>query len=186
AAKTAAAEQISLEVIDLRSLSPLDMDTVMASVRKTHRAVVVHEAPVFCGFGAEVAARISHDAFDLLEAPVARIGGLTVPYPPARPGESVAVGEPLVTITAAEAAQAEATPGTLVGYGPGAPESGIRRKARSAPAAAESSGDVRAAPFVRQLAKDMGLDLAQVTGSGPGGRITRADVEAAASSPAGA
>src|SRR2546429_618962 len=104
----------------------------------------------------------------------------------ARPGESVAVGEPLVTITPAEATQAEATPGTLVGYGPGAPESGIRRKARSAPAATESSGDVRAAPFVRQLAKDMGVDLAQLTGSGPGGRITRADVEAAASSPAAA
>jgi len=84
AANTAAQEQISLEVIDLRSLSPLDMDTVMASVRKTHRAVVVHEAPVFCGFGAEVAARISHDAFDLLEAPVGRVGGLNVPYPPAR------------------------------------------------------------------------------------------------------
>ena len=104
----------------------------------------------------------------------------------ARPGESVAVGEPLVTITPAEASQAEATPGTLVGYGPGAPESGIRRKARSAPAAAEGSGDVRAAPFVRQLAKDMGVELAQVTGSGPGGRITRADVEAAASSPSAA
>jgi len=84
AAKAASQEQISLEVIDLRSLSPLDMDTVMASVRKTHRAVVVHEAPVFCGFGAEVAARISHDAFDLLEAPVGRVGGLNVPYPPAR------------------------------------------------------------------------------------------------------
>ena len=102
----------------------------------------------------------------------------------AKPGESVAVGEALVTITAGEPAQAEATPGTLVGYGPGAPESGIRRKARSAPAAAESSGDVRAAPFVRQLAKEMGVDLAQLSGSGPGGRITRADVEAAASSPA--
>src|SRR5438309_409548 len=84
AAKAASQEQISLEVIDLRSLSPLDMDTVMASVRKTHRALVVHEAPVFCGFGAEVAARISHDAFDLLEAPVGRVGGLNVPYPPAR------------------------------------------------------------------------------------------------------
>jgi pyruvate dehydrogenase E2 component (dihydrolipoamide acetyltransferase) len=102
----------------------------------------------------------------------------------AQPGQSVAVGAPLVTITAAAATQAEATPGTLVGYGPGAPESGIRRKARTAPVATESSGDVRAAPFVRQLAKEMGVDLAQVTGSGPGGRITRADVEAAASSPA--
>src|SRR6202035_3603651 len=80
--------------------------------------------------------------------------------------------------------QAETTPGTLVGYGPGAPESGIRRKARTAPPVAESGSNVRAAPFVRQLAKEMGVDLAQVTGSGPGGRITRADVEAAATSPA--
>jgi pyruvate dehydrogenase E2 component (dihydrolipoamide acetyltransferase) len=102
----------------------------------------------------------------------------------AKPGESVAVGEALVTIGSLDAAPAEATPGTLVGYGPGAPESGVRRKPRSAPAAAESSGDVRAAPFVRQLAKEMDVDLAQLTGSGPGGRITRADVEAAASSPA--
>ncbi|HEX9095369.1 MAG TPA: dihydrolipoamide acetyltransferase family protein [Candidatus Dormibacteraeota bacterium] len=99
----------------------------------------------------------------------------------ARPGESVAVGEPLVTISASDGATAEATPGTLVGYGPGAPEAGIRRKARTAAAPAESGADVRAAPFVRQLAKEKGVDLAQVTGSGPGGRITRADVEAAAS-----
>jgi 2-oxoisovalerate dehydrogenase E1 component beta subunit len=84
AAEAASKDQASLEVIDLRSLSPLDMDTVMASVTKTHRAIVVHEAPVFCGFGAEVAARISHDAFDLLEAPVQRVGGLNVPYPPSR------------------------------------------------------------------------------------------------------
>jgi len=104
----------------------------------------------------------------------------------ARPGESVAVGEALVTITAAEAARTEDAPGTLVGYGPGAPEAGIRRKARTAPAVGESSSEVRAAPFVRQLAKEMGVDLAQLSGSGPGGRITRADVEAAASSPAAA
>jgi 2-oxoisovalerate dehydrogenase E2 component (dihydrolipoyl transacylase) len=98
----------------------------------------------------------------------------------ARPGESVAVGDALVTITASEAESADVTPGTLVGYGPGAgPESGVRRKARTASSAPESSGDVRAAPFVRQLAKEMGVDLTQVTGSGPGGRVTRADVEAA-------
>ncbi len=84
AAEAASKDDNSLEVIDLRSLSPLDMDTVMASVQKTHRAIVVHEAPVFCGFGAEVAARISHDAFDLLEAPVQRVGGLNAPYPPSR------------------------------------------------------------------------------------------------------
>ncbi|HKV31998.1 MAG TPA: dihydrolipoamide acetyltransferase family protein [Candidatus Dormibacteraeota bacterium] len=103
----------------------------------------------------------------------------------ARPGESVAVGEALVTIAAAEAT-AEGTPGTLVGYGPGAPESGIRRKARTATSVQESGGDVRAAPFVRQLAKELGVDLAQVQGSGPSGRIVRADVEAAASAPAAA
>jgi pyruvate dehydrogenase E2 component (dihydrolipoamide acetyltransferase) len=100
----------------------------------------------------------------------------------ARPGESVAVGAALVTIAAA--APTESTPGTLVGYGPGAPEAGIRRKARTTSSAVESSADVRAAPFVRQLAKEKGVDLAQLTGSGPGGRITRADVEAAAAAPA--
>jgi pyruvate dehydrogenase E1 component beta subunit len=84
AATQAEAEGHALEVIDLRTLSPLDVDTIIASVRKTHRAVVVHEAPVFCGFGAEIAARISHDAFDSLEAPVIRLGGLNTPYPPAR------------------------------------------------------------------------------------------------------
>jgi 2-oxoisovalerate dehydrogenase E2 component (dihydrolipoyl transacylase) len=103
----------------------------------------------------------------------------------ARPGESVAVGDALVTITAAEGAPTEVTPGTLVGYGPGAgPESGIRRRARTPVASSESSADVRAAPFVRQLAKDKGVDLAQVTGTGPGGRITRSDVEAGVAMPA--
>lgn len=84
AADEASKDGNSLEVIDLRSLSPLDIDTVLSSVKKTHRAIVVHEAPVFCGFGAEVAARVSHDAFDLLEAPVQRVGGLNAPYPPSR------------------------------------------------------------------------------------------------------
>jgi len=84
AAAAAEAEGRSLEVVDLRSLVPLDIETVLGSVHKTHRAVVVHEAPVFAGFGAELAARISHDAFDFLEAPVERIGGLNTPYPPSR------------------------------------------------------------------------------------------------------
>jgi 2-oxoisovalerate dehydrogenase E2 component (dihydrolipoyl transacylase) len=105
----------------------------------------------------------------------------------ARPGESVAVGDALVTITAAEGSPAEVTPGTLVGYGPGAgPESGIRRRARAPAPSSASSGDVRAAPFVRQLAKEKGVDLANVTGTGPGGRITRSDVEAASAAPAAA
>jgi pyruvate dehydrogenase E1 component beta subunit len=84
AAETAASEGVSLEVVDLRSLSPLDVDTVSASVRKTRRAVVVHEAPTFMGMGAEIAARLMHDLFDTLAAPVERVGSATVPYPPAR------------------------------------------------------------------------------------------------------
>lgn len=84
AAEAAAAEGASLEVVDLRSLAPLDMDTVAGSVRKTRRAVVVHEAAVFMGLGAEIAARLMHDLFDVLAAPVERVGSANVPYPPAR------------------------------------------------------------------------------------------------------
>jgi 2-oxoisovalerate dehydrogenase E1 component beta subunit len=74
----------SLEVIDLRSLNPLDMPTVVESVRKTGRCVVVHEAPVFSGYGAELAARITESCFYHLEAPVLRVGGFSTPYPPSR------------------------------------------------------------------------------------------------------
>jgi 2-oxoisovalerate dehydrogenase E1 component beta subunit len=74
----------ALEVIDLRSLSPLDIDTVTASVRKTGRCVVVHEAPVTAGLGAEIAARVTQECFYHLEAPVLRVGGFSTPYPPSR------------------------------------------------------------------------------------------------------
>jgi pyruvate dehydrogenase E1 component beta subunit len=74
----------SVEVVDLRSLSPLDMDTISASVRKTGRCVIAHEAPVFAGFGAEVAARVTERCFYHLEAPVLRVGGFATPYPPSR------------------------------------------------------------------------------------------------------
>ena len=74
----------SIEVVDLRSLSPLDMDTITASVRKTGRCVVAHEAPVFAGLGAEIAARVTERCFYHLEAPVLRVGGFATPYPPSR------------------------------------------------------------------------------------------------------
>jgi 2-oxoisovalerate dehydrogenase E1 component subunit beta len=84
-AATAAAEDgRELEVIDLRSLSPLDMETVYNSVRKTGRAVVVHEAPGNLGLGAEIAARITEECFYSLEAPVLRVTGYDIPYPAAR------------------------------------------------------------------------------------------------------
>jgi pyruvate dehydrogenase E1 component beta subunit len=84
AATAAADEGRSLEVLDLRSLSPLDMPTLRASVEKTGRLVVVHEAPVFGGFGAELAARVTEQCFYSLEAPVMRVGGFDTPYPPSR------------------------------------------------------------------------------------------------------
>ncbi len=84
AALAAAEEGRSLEVIDLRTLSPLDMGPVLDSVRRTGRAVVVHEATVNLGIGAEVAARITEECFYALEAPVLRVGGFDTPYPPSR------------------------------------------------------------------------------------------------------
>ena len=81
AAAAAAAEGISVEVVDLRSISPLDAETLVASVRKTRRCVVVHEAPVFYGTGGEIAARITEACFYELEAPVLRVGGFHTPYP---------------------------------------------------------------------------------------------------------
>ena len=74
----------SLEVIDLRSLNPLDFDTVADSVRKTGRCVVMHEGPRTLGFGAELAARISEELFYDLESPVLRATGFDTPNPPAR------------------------------------------------------------------------------------------------------
>ncbi|KAA1421685.1 alpha-ketoacid dehydrogenase subunit beta [Nocardioides humilatus] len=84
AAEAAAGEGKSLEVIDLRTLSPLDMGPVFDSVRRTGRAVVVHEAHVNLGLGAELSARITEECFYSLEAPVLRVGGFDTPYPASR------------------------------------------------------------------------------------------------------
>ncbi|WP_313675006.1 alpha-ketoacid dehydrogenase subunit beta [Mycolicibacterium sp.] len=73
-----------LEIVDLRSLNPLDFDTIAQSVRKTGRCVVMHEGPRTLGFGAELAARVSEELFYELEAPVLRATGFDTPYPPAR------------------------------------------------------------------------------------------------------
>ncbi len=81
AAREAEAEGIDAEVLDLRTLQPLDVDAVVRSVTKTGRAVVVHEAPRTCGFGAELAALIQERCFLQLEAPVARVTGFDTPFP---------------------------------------------------------------------------------------------------------
>jgi pyruvate dehydrogenase E1 component beta subunit len=82
AAAAAAEDGRSVEVVDVRSLSPFDAETVAASVRRSGRALVVHEASTFGGYGAEVVARITEMCFHHLLAPIGRVGGLDVPYPP--------------------------------------------------------------------------------------------------------
>lgn len=79
-----AAEGRSAEVLDLRAVSPIDTAALVASVRKTGRCVVIHEAPVFFGAGAEIAARVTEECFYALEAPVLRVGGFHTPYPVAK------------------------------------------------------------------------------------------------------
>jgi 2-oxoisovalerate dehydrogenase E1 component beta subunit len=84
AAAAAQSEGRDLEVVDLRALSPIDWDTVIASVNKTQHAIVVAEAPVYASLAAEVAARVSEKCFYSLEAPVLRVCGFSTPYPTSR------------------------------------------------------------------------------------------------------
>ena len=84
AAEAAAGEGRSLEVIDLRTLSPLDLGPVFDSARRTGRVVVTHEAHVNLGMGAEIAARVTEECFYSLESPVLRVGGSDIPYPASR------------------------------------------------------------------------------------------------------
>jgi 2-oxoisovalerate dehydrogenase E1 component beta subunit len=83
-AAAAAEDGRSVEVINLRSLAPLDSEAIFASVRRTGRCVIVHEAAVTGGLGAEIAAQITQECFYHLQAPVLRVGGYSTPYPPSR------------------------------------------------------------------------------------------------------
>lgn len=81
AANEAAKQGIDCEIVDLRTLWPVDIETIVASVKKTGRVVVVHEAPKTCGFGAELIALINEHAFEYLEAPPTRVTGFDTPFP---------------------------------------------------------------------------------------------------------
>ena len=91
AAEALESDGISVEVIDPRTLRPLDEETILASVRKTSRALVVHEAVTFAGIGAEIAALINEKAFDYLDWPVQRLGGADAPIPYSAPLEAAAI-----------------------------------------------------------------------------------------------
>jgi pyruvate/2-oxoglutarate/acetoin dehydrogenase E1 component len=101
AADQLAAEGIGLDVIDLRSLVPLDIDTVIDSVTRTRRAIVLHEAWSAFGAGAEIASQISERAFDALAAPVRRIGSPTVPMPFSPSLEKVVIPDAATVVAAA-------------------------------------------------------------------------------------
>src|SRR2546423_747773 len=158
AAAAVAEDGRTLEVIDLRSLSPLDMDPVYDSVRRTGRLVVVHEAPSHVGIGAEVAARVTERCFYSLEAPVLRVTGYDTPYPAARVEEEVLphldrVRDAVPPAGARGAggigggAQGGGAPAVLVGYGPKntGPKRGPRRSADSSGAAAAVEPEAPAA-----------------------------------------
>jgi len=81
AAEQVAKDGVDCEVIDLRTLWPLDLDTIVESVKKTGRLVVVHEAPRTGGFGGEIAATIAERAIDSLRAPILRVTGFDTPFP---------------------------------------------------------------------------------------------------------
>ena len=91
AAKRLAVEGIEAEVIDLRTLRPLDLDTVLASVRKTNRLVTVEEGWPICSIGSEICARVAAQAFDYLDAPPLKIAGADVPMPYAANLEKLAL-----------------------------------------------------------------------------------------------
>lgn len=92
AAEIAAEEGNDVEVLDLRTLSPVDWDTVVESVERTKRAVVVHEAHLTLGMGAELAARLHEELFYVMESPVLRVAGYDISYPPARAEEQFLPG----------------------------------------------------------------------------------------------
>jgi pyruvate dehydrogenase E1 component beta subunit len=100
AAEQLAGEGIEAEVVDIRTIRPLDEEAVLASVRKTHRCVVVQEGWPFAGVGAEIVALVTHEAFDALDAPPERVMNLDVPMPYARNIEELVLPSPARVIAA--------------------------------------------------------------------------------------
>ena len=158
---------IEAEVIDIRTLVPLDTKTIVDSVKKTRRVVIVHEAVQFSGFGAEIAAQIADsDAFFYLDAPIKRVGGYYTPIPfnpileagvfPTPSRIEAAVRESL--LTAANLLKVTLNDAAPV--------------------------DIKMTMLARRIAKSKGLDVAGVVGTGIGGRISSADLTNIKSAPA--
>ena len=95
--------EISVEVVDPRSLVPLDMETILASVGKTGRLLVVHDAPRRGGVGAEIIRRVAEEGFDLLQRPPRVLGGLNTPMPYSAPLEDACLPQPEDIVAAVRA-----------------------------------------------------------------------------------
>ncbi|HEY3283481.1 MAG TPA: transketolase C-terminal domain-containing protein, partial [Armatimonadota bacterium] len=112
-----AQEGVECEVLDLRTLSPMDLPAIVESLKRTHRAVIVEECWKTCGIGAEISARIYEEAFDELDAPVVRVSGLDVPMPYARNLEKLAVPGPEQVVEAIRKVTWRQTPHSPSGNG---------------------------------------------------------------------
>src|SRR5437773_2169385 len=177
AEQLAAQEGISAEVVDLRSLRPLDEATITASVAKTNRAVVVEEGWPQCGIGAQVMDLVPRA--DGVLRQVAVTEGQTVPV-----GNVVAViAAPGETVDASVATPAAVTSGNVKREMGNVGVATATAPVAVAPAQPVSGADatrVKASPLAKRMAKEAGGDLKLVTGSGPGGRVVRRDLEGAA------
>jgi pyruvate dehydrogenase E1 component beta subunit len=149
-------EGISCEVIDLRSIIPLDRETIIQSVRRTGKLLIVDEAYEFCGIGAEIAANLMEDVFYDLDAPIARLATPNVPLP-----FSPALELPIIPSVEKITDKVRAL---------------IRQAGQT-----EQAGRIvkmRITPLAARIAEARGVDLSSVSGSGANGKIVRADVQA--------
>ncbi len=160
AADSLAAQGVSCEIIDLRSLRPLDIETILASVQKTNRLVTVEEAWPVAGIGAEIAASVQARAFDALDAPIERVTGLDVPLPYAANLEAAAL----------PTAERSLMPLTALVTG------NAHDQCASKPDDPSAKPRVLASPLARRLAQDHQLDLAAIHGTGPNGRVIKRDI----------
>ena len=144
AAETLAKEGIEAEVIDLRTLRPMDVPAIIASVKKTGRCVAIEEGWPQSGVGAEIAARVQEEAFDYLDAPVLRVTGKDVPMPYAANLEKLALPSVADVVAAAKAVLYRSTPWR---FGVELPRQAVAAR-------------IFASPLARRLAKEAGLDLA--------------------------